>query len=108
MLEYGTRGPFQAPTDFSFAVVAADAPPNILERDLGYETGGGFDWKLIEGYVLPARMAYWKPGAWFKYACVDRTQPSWNTPNAGNRWGINPNREIAPIFGTRVAIEVDF
>ena len=54
--------------DLSFAVGA----PNILERDLGYEIGGGIDWRLIEGYLLTARVAYWKPGAWFKYACVDR------------------------------------
>ena len=53
-------------------------------------------------------MAYWKPGGWFKYACVDRTQPHWDTPNAGNRWGINPNREIDPIFGIRVSIEMNF
>jgi hypothetical protein len=103
-VEYGLKGPFNAPTDLAFV---SDAP-NILERDLGYEIGGGFDWKLIEGYTLAARVAYWKPGAWFKYACVDRTQPNWNIPDAGNRWGINPNREIDPIFGTRIALQVDF
>jgi hypothetical protein len=90
--------------DLSFAIGA----PNILERDLGYEIGGGIDWRLIEGYTLYARVAYWKPGTWFKYACVDRRQLQWNTPNAGNRWGINPNREIDPIFGTRISLEVDF
>lgn len=82
--------------------------PNILERDLGYEVGGGVDWKLIEGYTLRARAAYWKPGGWFRYACVDRRQSNWDYPSASNRWGINPNREIDPIFGMRVAIEVDF
>ena len=82
--------------------------PNILERDLGYEFGGGIDWKLIEGYILTARVAYWKPGDWFKYACVDRRQSGWDYPEANNRWGINPNREINPIFGVRGAIQVDF
>ena len=82
--------------------------PNILERDLGYEIGGGIDWKLIEGYKLTARVAYWKPGGWFKYACVDRRQFHWDDPNANNLWGINPNREIDPIFGTRVSIDVNF
>jgi hypothetical protein len=90
--------------DLSFAIGA----PNILERDLGYEIGGGVDWKLIEGYTLTARVAYWKPGGWFKYACVDRTQFHWDVPDAGNRWGINPDREIDPIFGMRVAVRVDF
>ncbi|MBM4327905.1 MAG: hypothetical protein FJ118_12165 [Deltaproteobacteria bacterium] len=83
--------------------------PNILERDLGYEIGGGIDWKLIEGYTLTARVAYWKPGGWFKYACVDRRQPNWDSaPTASNMWGINPNREIDPIFGMRVTLQVDF
>ncbi len=93
--------------DLSFAPGPTGAP-NILERDLGYEFGGGIDWKLIEGYILTARVAYWKPGDWFKYACVDRKQSTWVTPNATNRWGINPNREIDPIFGVRAAIQVDF
>ncbi|MCX5863415.1 MAG: hypothetical protein NTW27_15040 [Deltaproteobacteria bacterium] len=59
--------------------------PNILERDLGYEIGGGIGWKLIEGYTLTARVAYWKPGGWFKYACVDRRQHYWDSaPTASN------------------------
>ena len=83
--------------------------PNILERDLGYEIGGGIDWKLIEGYTLTARVAYWKPGGWFKYACVDRRRPEWDSaPSASNMWGINPNRQIDPIFGTRVALQMEF
>lgn len=119
-LQYGNNGtPVNPPSvngnllDLSFA--GADNPiglipaPNILERDLGYEIGGGIDWKLIEGYTLTARVAYWKPGGWFKYACVDRRQPNWDlAPTANNRWGINPNREIDPIFGMRAAIQVEF
>ena len=42
---------------------------------------------------LKAQVAYWKPGAWFKYACVDRTQPGWNTPNAGNRYRHKPESD---------------
>lgn len=108
-LQYGNNGgngnvPIGNLVDLSFAIGA----PNILERDLGYEIGGGIDWKLLEGYTLKARLAYWKPGGWFKYACVDRRQPSWNVPSANNLWGINPNREIDPIFGMRVAIEAKF
>jgi hypothetical protein len=91
--------------DLSFRVGA----PNILERDLGYEIGGGIDWKLIEGYTFGARVAYWKPGGWFNYACVDRRQHYWDSdPNASNMWGINPNREIDPIFGLRCTVQVDF
>jgi hypothetical protein len=98
--------------DLSFNSGALNDPmaaaPNILERDLGYEIGGGFDWKLIEGYTLMARAAYWKPGGWFNYACVDRRQPNWDIPVANNRWGINPDREIDSIFGMRVAIQANF
>jgi len=118
-LQYGNNGTWDnVPAggnlrDLSFNSGDPDSPattaaPNILERDLGYEIGGGIDWKLIEGYTLTARAAYWKPGRWFKYACVDRRQPGWNVPNRDNRWGINPNREIDPIFGVRVAIELAF
>ncbi len=111
-LQYGNNGTAVNPpavggnlVDLSFATGA----PNILERDLGYEIGGGIDWKLIEGYTLRARAAYWKPGAWFKFACVDRRQLNWdNAPTAINMWGINPNREIDPIFGVRFAIEAEF
>jgi len=103
-LQFGIRYTRQGIKDIAFDAGA----PNILERELGYEIGGGFDWRLIEGYTLRARMAYWKPGAWFKYACVDRTQAGWNTPNAGNNWGVNSNRTIAPVLGTYVTLDVEF
>lgn len=110
-MQYGNSGtaknlgfPSGNLVDFSFAIGA----PNILERALGYEIGGGIAWKLIEGFTLTGRVAYWKPGAWFKYACVDRRQPNWDKPDASNRRGINPNREIDPIFGTRISLEMDF
>jgi hypothetical protein len=99
---------FNSGSPYIYADQANTPAPNILERDLGYEIGGGFDWKRIEGYTLMARAAYWKPGAWFKYACVDRRQPRWDYPDANNRWGINPDREIDPIFGMRVAIQANF
>jgi hypothetical protein len=116
-LQYGNNGTLDnvpaggnlRDLSFNSGDPATPAAPNILERDLGYEIGGGFDWKLIEGYTLTARVAYWKPGYWFKYACVDRRQPNWDSaPTASNLWGINPNREIDPIFGVRVAIELAF
>lgn len=111
-LQYGNNGsnnnlPIGNLVDLSFASGPTGAP-NILERDLGYEIGGGIDWKLIEGYTLKARVAYWKPGDWFRYACVDRRQRDWDKPNADNRWGVNPDRQIDPIFGTRVSVDVNF
>jgi hypothetical protein len=74
-LQYGNNGdpvynldfPNGNLVDLSFAGANSTATPapNILERDLGYEIGGGIDWKLLEGYTLAARVAYWKPGSWF-------------------------------------------
>jgi hypothetical protein len=84
----------EAARDFSFA---ADAP-NILKGDLVYEIGAGCDWRLREAYILKAQVAYWKPGSRFKFACVDRTRPTWDIPKADNMWGTNPNREIDPIL----------
>lgn len=104
LLQYGLLGNLEEALDFSFAPDA----PNVLERDLGCEIGGGIDWKLLEGYVLRARVAYWKPGDWFKYVCVDRRQPNWDVPTASNRWGINPNRDIDPIVGTYVTLIMNF
>jgi hypothetical protein len=86
---------------------APDAP-NITQRNLGWEVGGGFDWKLLEGYLLRANFAYWQPGEWFKYACVDRTVPDWDVPVSGNNWGVNPNRTIDPIFGAQMKLEMEF
>jgi hypothetical protein len=82
--------------------------PNILERSLGYEIGAGFDWKLLEGMSLHGSFAYWQPGDWFKFACVDRTQPGWDIPLAANNYGINPDRSIDPIFGTYISLETYF
>ena len=76
-------------TDIGFDAGA----PNILERDLGYEFGGGFDWKLVEGYMLKAQLAYWKPGAWFKYACVDRTVPAWDVPVCSKQFWHKPESD---------------
>ena len=35
--------------------------------------------------------AYWQPGKWFKYACIDRSVEDWSDGGAGVSWGINPN-----------------
>jgi hypothetical protein len=90
-------------------LVAFDSgAPNILETDLGYEIGAGFDWKLLEGFALRGNFAFWQPGDWFKFACVDRTQPGWDAPSAANNFGINPDRAIDPIFGTYISMEMSF
>jgi hypothetical protein len=82
--------------------------PTIPDNALGWEVTAGINWKLLEKYTLGIMCAYWEPGKWFNYACVDKTVPNWDVPTARNNWGIRPDRNIDPIFGTEVALEVDF
>ncbi len=82
--------------------------PSIPDSSLGYEIDWGFIWKLLDGYTVTATFGIWQPGAWFKFACVDRSVPGWKTPNAANRYGTNPDRGIDAVFGMELRIEADF
>ncbi len=76
--------------------------PNIPDSALGYEVTLGADWKLLEGWNLGMVAAYWQPGKWFNYACIDRSVPAWHIGTAANNFGVRPNREISPIIGYQV------
>jgi hypothetical protein len=87
--------------------------PSIPDTNLGWEIGAGFDWKLLESLTLNFSSAYWQPGKWFSWACVDKSVPSWATiATAGSMnptlWGINPNKQIDPIFGIELKVTADF
>ncbi len=82
--------------------------PTIPDNNLGYEFDAGFDWKLLEGLTLNATFAYWRPGKWFNFACVDKGMAAWNVQAAGNRFGINPNRDIDSLFGMEMKIVGSF
>ena len=82
--------------------------PSIPDNNLGWEITVGADWKLLEGYRVSMLAAYWQPGRWFQYACVDRGVPNWDVPAAGNRWGINPDRRIDAVLGAQVTVAADF
>jgi hypothetical protein len=82
--------------------------PAIPDNSLGWEVTAGLDWKLAEGYLLSLTAAYWEPGRWFNYACISKAVPGWNAPAAGNLWGINPNRDIDPIFGLLTNLSIYF
>lgn len=84
------------------------AARNIPDNNLGWEVDGGFDWKLLEGLLVNATFAYWQPGKWFNYACIDKLNPGWNTPNTGNNWGTIPDRKIDPIFGMEIKVSAEF
>ncbi|MGC8660573.1 MAG: hypothetical protein ACP5U1_16015 [Desulfomonilaceae bacterium] len=102
--------------------------PSIPDDSLGWEVSMGLDWKLLENLVARFRGAYWRPGRWFKYACVDKgvatsivNIPNPETPVIAyvspksdsalvppGRWAINPNREIDPIFGFQTMMQISF
>lgn len=73
--------------------------PSIPDNNLGWEVTGGFDWNLLEKWVMSLSAGYWQPGKWFNYACIDRSVPGWDVPTSANLWGTNPNRSIDPVFG---------
>lgn len=91
-VSYLDPGTFSAPT------------PAIPDNDLGWEMVAGITWQLLDGFGVETRFAYWQPGAWFKYACIDRGVPGWNAPSSTNNWGINPNRDIDPVLGLEIRL----
>ena len=80
--------------------------PNIPDANLGYEIGTGLDWKLLEGFTMTLTTAYWQPGKWFSYACVDKALPNWNMPtgSANFGWGVWPDRRIDPVLGMELKL----
>ncbi len=86
-VNFGHRGTFSDPT------------PSVPNNDLGWELNLGIAWKLLEGWELYLRAAYWQPGKWFNFACIDKSVSNWDDPSSLNNWGIDPNRVIAPVMG---------
>jgi hypothetical protein len=99
--------------------------PNIPDNNLGWEVTTGVDWKLLEGFTANLRGAYWQPGEWFKFACVDRNMagavtaggsinpvagavnPVWFCAN-GTGLAVNPSKSIDPIWAFQAILNVDF
>ena len=99
-VSYGTLDPGPGPNDRS---------PAIPDDDLGWELGFGLDWKLLEGFTMHSRIAYFQPGRWWSYACVSKTNPLWRTPvNDRILWGTNPSRTIDPVVGAYMIWSFDF
>jgi hypothetical protein len=94
--------------NISLNINGAAGSPNIPDRALGYEASTGVDWKLLEGWTLSGVFAYWQPGRWFNYACIDRSIPSWNVPGPGNSFGVRPDRHIDPVMGGEVTLVFSF
>ncbi|MFH1114774.1 MAG: hypothetical protein V1792_12735 [Pseudomonadota bacterium] len=90
----------------------AKPAPAVPDSDLGYEIGVGALWELLAGYRLEATFSLFQPGDWFKFACMDRSNPSWKKnfadPHHDATFGINPDRKIDPIFELDVSLTVSF
>jgi hypothetical protein len=84
------------------------ASPNIPDGSLGSEIMMGIDWELLQKWIFTVTVAYWQPGAWFTYACVDRSVPGWETGTAANLYGTRPMRTIDPVIGGEFMLRFDF
>jgi hypothetical protein len=91
-LNFSNRGSFNSPV------------PSVPDNDLGWEFNVGITWKLLENWRVYARGAYWRPGKWFNYACIDKSVPNWDQTTSNN-FGTNPNRTIAPIMGFELYLD---
>jgi hypothetical protein len=89
-LNFGNRGTFANPA------------PSIPSRDLGWEANLGVAWRLLENWELTVRTAYWQPGNWFNYACIDKSVTNWTSPSSGNNWGVRGDRIIEPVWGVEL------
>jgi len=94
--------------NIQFAINGAAGSPNIPDRSLGWEVDFGADWQLLEGFTVGVLGAYWQPGKWFNFACIDRSVPAWNVPTPGNFWGARPDKRIDPLFGGQVTMSLSF
>jgi hypothetical protein len=117
----GTEGPTGL-LALAFNNLLNNGAPSIPDDSLGWEVTAGVDWKLLEGLTLRARGAYWEPGKWFNYACVDKTIVSFIIPTTvfqatplptdgaaiGSSWGVNPDRSIDPIWAFQSYLVYDF
>ncbi len=80
--------------------------PSIPDSNVGWEVDTGFDWELLRNWKLRVIAGYWCPGKWFNYACIDRGVPNWDKPASSTQWGVNPNRDIDPVFVLRTIFNI--
>ncbi|MCL4552424.1 MAG: hypothetical protein M1305_02555, partial [Candidatus Marsarchaeota archaeon] len=104
------RGAFPVTPDgnVNFNFNRYPASPNIPDRSLGYEIDAGLDWKLLEGCTAGVLVAYWQPGKWFSYACIDRSVPGWESGTTANSFGTQPGRTIDPVLGGQFSLNFAF
>ncbi len=82
--------------------------PAIPDDGLGWEITTGVDWNLLDSWLLNITCAYWQPGKWFNFACIDKAVPGWDAPGLGNNFGVSPDRSIDGIFGIMTTLAINF
>ena len=87
--------------------------PNIPDTGLGWEVDAGFSWALLENLTVDSTFAFWMPGNWFKWACIDKRVANWYTAAVigstfPDDWGIKPDKNIDPIFGMEFMVRGKF
>jgi hypothetical protein len=96
---------------------SASVAPNIPDNNLGWEVTTGFDWKLLENLTATGTFAYWQPGKWFNYACINKDVAGWDVQNsidivAGTPgtfpFGVNPDRTIDPLWAMELKLNHSF
>jgi hypothetical protein len=102
-LRFGPR-----PNGFNRAREFTEPVPTIPDTALGWELNLGCQWELLSNWTLDMTAAYWRPGKWFNYACIDRGVENWNRARTASNWGINPNRSIDPIVGLEIVSSATF
>ena len=87
--------------------------PNIPDTSLGWEIDAGISWELLDKLTLDFTFAYWAPGNWFKWACIDKRVANWYTvgvvgSTVPTDWGIIPDKNIDPIYGVEFTVRGNF
>ncbi|MBM4328391.1 MAG: hypothetical protein FJ118_14650 [Deltaproteobacteria bacterium] len=95
-VSYGARGSY------------TDPAPAIPDNDLGWEVDAGIRWQLLRDWEFFAAVAFWKPGRWFSYACIDKSVANWDVPSSANNFGVNPGRTIDPVVAVVLGLEAAF
>ena len=85
-----------------FMMLYGGTTPWVPDGYIGWEAGAGVDWKLLEGFNLKLRYAYWQPGDWFDYAYQALIGPL--APGPGGS-GILQGRSPINAFEGKMVVE---
>jgi len=76
--------------------------PYVPDGFIGWEADAGVNWKLLEGFTLNLRYAYWQPGDWFTFAYQALVGPT--APGPGGT-GILQGRSPINAFEGKLVVQ---